>query len=190
MPPDQRGAVRPFRPILIRQSGTYPRGETGAGTTGGNRQQQIAAADLGNAVEVAELGAILDIDQHPLRARERGQFRSAIIRQPDDPEHVQAGQIASTRQPPTQETACFPGEQGVRLVGEQQDLASLSGLQRTEPAEGSLAAASNRHRSRRRSKRDRDHTAAVVWAAEGRTVADGIGTPNSASASPGAAMRA
>ncbi len=57
----------PLGPVIRRQPCPDARREARAGAARGHRQQQVAAPDLGHAVEVAQRGPVLDIDQHPLR---------------------------------------------------------------------------------------------------------------------------
>ena len=101
MPPSGRASsgetVAPFGAELRSQAGADAGGKAGAGAAGGDGQQQIAAPDLGHVVEVAQLRAVLDVDQHPLGPRQVGQFGGRVVGQPDDPEGAQAGQIGPAR---------------------------------------------------------------------------------------------
>ena len=63
----QREATRPLGPILACQPRADARRQARTGATRRHGQQQIAATDLGDAMEVAQRRAVLDVDQHALR---------------------------------------------------------------------------------------------------------------------------
>ena len=63
-------AISPVGAVLRGQTGTDARSEAWTGAVGRNGQQQVAAADFGDAVEVAQGRAVLDVDQHAHRPRQ------------------------------------------------------------------------------------------------------------------------
>ena len=86
----QGEAVGPFRAELGGEPGADARGEAGARAAGGDRQQQIAAPDLGHAVEVAQRRAVLDVHQHALGPRQGGERGRLVVGQAGDPQGAQA----------------------------------------------------------------------------------------------------
>ena len=173
---EQREAFRPFRPELGGQPRADARGETGAGAAGGDGQQQIAAADLGDAVEVAELGAVLDIDQHALRPRQRREFGGLVVGQAGDPQGAQRGQI----RPPGQERAAArlrraapgPGPAGRRTAA---DARATCPAERQEPPQRGRPPAGDRDRQCRRIERDGNHRRAPI---RRKTISPAIENPS------------
>ena len=78
----------------LRKTGAEAGSETRAGAAGRHRQQQVAPADLRHAMEIAQLRAVFDIDQHPLRTGQRGQRARRVDGQADDPKHAQPDEVA------------------------------------------------------------------------------------------------
>src|SRR5207245_690956 len=96
--PDLRDAARPLETELVREPPPYAGGQSGAASAGRDREQQIPAADFGNAVEITERGHVLDIDEDTLRPRSPGEVRPLLFGQANDPKHVETGEVIAIGQ--------------------------------------------------------------------------------------------
>ena len=146
----------PFRTELGSQPSANPRRESRAGPSARDGQQQVAAAHLGDAVEVAQLRLVLDVDQHSRRARQRGKLGSGICRQANDPQclqrcHFRAGwqKIAERR--------LRRGLKAVGVVREEQQVPGTAATQLQKPPERRLAPAGHGHRHSRWIECNRNH---------------------------------
>jgi len=97
MATQQGDALRPFRAELRGEPGADARCKAGARAAGGDRQQQIAAPDLGHAVEVAQRRAVLDVHQHALGPCQGGERGRLVVGQACNPEGTQRGEIGPPR---------------------------------------------------------------------------------------------
>ena len=80
-------------PKLVLELLAEQAGQPGRLPAGGDREQQIAAPDGCRHVEVAEIGLVLDIDEHTGRAGRRRQLARLAGIEPRHEQHGEAGQL-------------------------------------------------------------------------------------------------
>jgi hypothetical protein len=125
--------LAPFRAEAMFEIAADAAGEAGGGAIGGDREEQIAAADFCDRMKVAKFGLVLDIHQDPQGARLGGESRGCLRRETGDPEDVEIGEFSGAGERAEQNSG-FGSEVSGGGVGKQQ------GMSRTGFAEGAQTA--------------------------------------------------